>query len=66
MKYLSRAIRDEIAEHLIAEHNDFIRFRDKQSPHPPGAVDIKRAVAENRIKRLRELIATLAPHKLKT
>lgn len=64
MTYLSREIRDEIADELIHEHNGWVTYRDKQDPHPKGAVNIKRGVAEGNIKRLRRLIAILAPKKM--
>lgn len=66
MKYLNREVRDEVADVLIREHDSFVRYCNLQAPHPSKGINIKRGIAENKIKRLRELIALLAPKKLLT
>lgn len=65
MKYLSRAMRDEIADVLIQEHDACVKYRDKQSEHPRNGVSVRRCTAEMRIKSLRQMIAALSPRKLK-
>ena len=61
MRYLSRKVRNEIADVLTVEHNMWVRYRDEQEPHPKKGINIKRGSAEIRIKRLRELIALVSP-----
>lgn len=63
--YLSRAIRDEIADELGASWESWKRYAEKQPQHPPGAINVGRGHAENEMRRIIRLVKILAPKKIK-
>jgi len=65
MQYITKKDRDDIGMLLVEAHDNAVRYRDKQQPHPKNGVDIKRCVAEARIGRTLELIKVVAPQLLK-
>lgn len=58
MKYLSRAVRDELASILRQDATATTRFRDKH-PKPPRGVSVPREVAQLRLNRIAILLDLL-------